>query len=213
MRKIRREYGSQRLSRKSLKDNPLEQFKCWLGEVLDLPEIPDPTAMVLSTVDCKGIPDSRVVLLKEVLDDCLIFYSNYQSRKALQLDYCHFAAANFYWPSLARQVRVRGNIAKAPTLVSDDYFESRPFTSKISSIASPQSQVIASRAVLEKSYTRLQGQYEGNKHILRPEFWGGYALKPFEIEFWQGCDNRLHDRFRYSLAETANWEKPKRLAP
>lgn len=212
MRKIRREYGSQRLSRKGLKSNPLDQFKYWLGEVFNVAEIHDPTAMLLSTVDSKGIPDSRVVLLKEVVNDCLIFYSNYQSRKAQQLDNCSFAAANFYWPHLARQVRVRGNIEKTSTSVSDDYFESRPFTSKVSSIASPQSQVIANREALEASYTRLYQQFEGKQQVLRPDSWGGYALKPFEIEFWQGCDNRLHDRFQYYLGESAAW-KIVRLAP
>lgn len=212
MRKVRREYGNRHLSRRDLINNPLELLKRWLDEAINMADIADPTAMVISTIDANGIPDSRVVLLKEIRQGCLIFYTNYQSRKAQQLASCGFAAANFYWPYLARQLRMRGKVSKTSLKLSDDYFHSRPYTSKISSIASPQSQEIPDRETLEKYYLQADKWAKKDKLVERPEYWGGYALSPFEIEFWQGRDNRLHDRFRYTLEDAENW-KIVRLAP
>jgi len=193
---IRREYGDLSLNEESVLSDPIAQFQNWFEEVLQH-EKNDPTAMVLSTVDDQGNPDSRVVLLK-ALDEAghFIFYTNYLSTKARQLDGKSSAALNFYWPEMSRQVRVRGTVEKVSETDSDLYFASRPAASQLSAIISPQSQEIASRAVLEQALTALK-QQQGEQLITRPAHWGGYSIIANEIEFWQGRDNRLHDRIQY----------------
>ncbi len=189
--------------------DPIAQFKLWFEDVLKQ-EINDPTAMVLSTVDHLGHPDSRVVLLKGLEEGHFIFYTNYQSTKAKQLDAAPFAALNFYWPQMARQIRVRGRIEKTSVEESDAYFHTRPHKSKLSAIISQQSQEIANRAILEKSLNDLIEKH-GQDPVLRPIHWGGYLLLPDEFEFWQGRDNRLHDRIHYQRQEVL-WSR-RRLAP
>lgn len=206
---IRREYGELCLHEGTVHSDPVAQFKAWFEDVL-LNEKNDPTAMVLSTVDEKGHPDSRVVLLKGIKDRCFIFYTNYLSIKAKQLDHTPYAALNFYWPQMARQVRVRGKVEKISDADSDQYFASRPLTSQFGAIISPQSQAISDRVFLENSLNQLI-QQSGQKPVLRPTFWGGYRVEPEEIEFWQGRDNRLHDRIQY-LIEDEIWHFH-RLAP
>nr|HAT8714563.1 pyridoxamine 5'-phosphate oxidase [Legionella jordanis] len=206
---IRREYGDLSLSEDRISPSPFTQFKQWFEEVVPL-EKSDPTAMVLSTVDERGLPDSRVVLLKGMEQESFIFYTNYESSKALQLAKTPYAALNFYWPQLARQVRIRGRVKRTSSKQSDSYFSSRPITSQLSSIASAQSRPIASREVLEKAINELIEQY-GQKPIVRPKNWGGYVVIPDEFEFWQGRDNRLHDRICY-IREKGEWSYC-RLAP
>lgn len=206
---IRREYGQLQLREDAIKEDPFSQFTTWFEEVLNA-EHSDPTAMVLSTIDAKGHPDSRVVLLKSVFDNAFVFYTNYQSAKAIQIQNNPFVALNFYWPHMARQVRIRGKIKRVSEAESDAYFSSRPLESQFSAIASPQSQVIESRAALEARLNTIIEKF-AKTPVVRPEFWGGFAVMPEEVEFWQGRDNRLHDRILYML-EGDNWVI-KRLAP
>lgn len=206
---IRRDYGELSLSEDSAQPDPLRQFKLWFDDVLEQ-EKNDPTAMVLSTVDKDGFPDSRVVLLKGIVDGNFIFYTNYQSTKSVQIQNTPYAALNFYWPQMARQVRIRGRVKKVSKEQSDAYFSSRPLTSQFSAIISQQSQVIEHREQLEKTLNELIQQH-GQEPVLRPEHWGGYMIVPDEIEFWQGRDNRLHDRIHY-YRQKGEWAH-RRLAP
>ena len=206
---IRREYGELTLSSTQALDAPFEQFELWFNEVLET-EHSDPTAMVLSTVDESGLPDSRVVLLKGISEQGLIFYTNYLSAKGIQLGANPCAAVNFYWPQMARQVRVRGRVKKLTTTQSDEYFASRPQASQISAVASPQSKDITGREELEQRMKKLIEEY-GTEPIVRPQSWGGYVLLADEFEFWQGRDNRLHDRIHY-FQQNGAWEK-RCLAP
>lgn len=206
---IRRDYGELSLDEQLVQDEPIAQFGLWFKDVLQN-EKNDPTAMVLSTVDAKGHPDSRVVLLKSLDEGHFVFYTNYLSTKAIEMEHTPYAALNFYWPQMARQVRVRGLAKKVSPSDSDHYFSSRPIKSQLSAIISPQSQVISSRASLEKALNELIEKH-GQQPVLRPENWGGYKVIPQEIEFWQGRDNRLHDRIQYYL-EDGKWLH-RRLAP
>lgn len=206
---IRRDYGELSLSEESVFPDPVAQFKLWFEEVLKN-ERNDPTAMVLSTADEQGRPDSRVVLLKGLDEGNFVFYTNYQSAKAIQLHQNPYAALNFYWPEMARQVRIRGRIKKVSREQSDQYFLSRPINSQYSAIISHQSQEIIDRTILETALNDLIKR-EQQDAVVRPEYWGGYMIIPDEIEFWQGRDNRLHDRIQYFLQE-GKWIH-RRLAP
>lgn len=206
---IRREYGNLSLSEDAALADPMAQFKLWFEEALNS-EKSDPTAMVLSTVDDQGRPDSRVVLLKGLFEGGLVFYTNYQSAKAMQLQAIPYAALNFYWPQMARQIRVRGRVKKTSKEQSDEYFASRPQSSQLSALASPQSQAIGTRAELEARLNKLIATH-GQAAVVRPDYWGGYWVVPEEIEFWQGRDNRLHDRIHY-YQEKGLWLH-RRLAP
>ncbi|MFT4059027.1 MAG: pyridoxamine 5'-phosphate oxidase [Legionella sp.] len=206
---IRRDYGELKLNDESLPSDPLTQFQLWFQDVLKN-ETHDPTAMVLSTVDENGYPDSRVVLLKGLEGGSFIFYTNYQSVKSVQLQKNPYAALNFYWPHMARQIRIRGTVRLVSEIQSDLYFASRPVKSQFSAIASPQSREIPNREFLEKVLNDLI-QKHGKKPVVRPEFWGGYRVIPEEIEFWQGRDNRLHDRIKYFYTD-GQWHHH-RLAP
>lgn len=206
---IRREYGDLQLNQDVIQESPIAQFKLWFEDGLTT-EKSDPTAMVLSTVDEKGRPDSRVVLLKGLDDGAFVFYTNYQSTKSLQIKQKPYVALNFYWPQLTRQVRVRGRVKRVSKKQSNTYFASRPLTSQLSAIASPQSQKIADRDVLEQALNQLIREY-GQEAVVRPRYWGGYMVIPDEIEFWQGRDNRLHDRILF-YKKRGHWMHC-RLAP
>jgi pyridoxamine 5'-phosphate oxidase len=206
---IRRDYGELVLADDALASSPIEQFNIWFAEITE-DVLHDPTAMVLSTVDEEGNPDSRVVLLKGIEDGCFVFYTNYQSTKGQQIGNHPYAAANFYWPHMARQVRIRGAVDKVNAQVSDEYFASRPLNSQLSAIASHQSKEVQDRATLERSLNELIAKH-GQEPVLRPIHWGGYRIIPDEFEFWQGRDNRLHDRIRY-IKQQNTWVHC-RLAP
>lgn len=206
---IRRDYGELSLNEDSASLDPIAQFKVWFEDVLKN-EKNDPTAMVVSTVDEKGCPDSRVVLLKGLQEGNFVFYTNYQSAKAIQIQNNPYAAINFYWPQMARQVRIRGRVKKVSKEQSDEYFSSRPVKSQLSAIVSPQSQEIQDRYFLENALNNLILQ-QNQELVVRPNHWGGYMIIPDEIEFWQGRDNRLHDRIQY-YREDGDW-KHRRLAP
>lgn len=209
MRNMRREYGQTPLMRADLLANPVAQFESWFTEI-KVTSQPDPSAMVLSTIDANNRPDSRVVLLKDIAAGDFIFYTNYESGKAQQLMQCSAVALNFYWAELARQVRIHGRVEKISAAMSGEYFASRPLDSQLAALASAQSQVIANRKILEVSIQKLSIEY-AEKQAPCPEYWGGYRVKPDEFEFWQGRDNRLHDRFRYQLIDKV-WQID-RLAP
>lgn len=211
---IRREYGDLSLNEAQLNVSPIEQFRQWYLEISAVVDVSrsDPTAMVLSTVDEHGAPDSRVVLLKGLNEDgAFIFYTNYNSSKSKQLEHNSKAALNFYWPHMARQVRIRGHVERISADKSDAYFSSRPRLNQISAIVSPQSEVIDSREVLIKRIELLQQSQDPKAPIKRPDYWGGYAMLSQEIEFWQGRDNRLHDRILY-IKKADQWVYC-RLAP
>ena len=199
---IRREYGNETLDESNVQANPLEQFKKWFEQVLAI-ESDDPTAMVLATVDEYNVPDTRVVLLKELAEDGFVFYTNYLSDKGKQIEHNPHAAINFYWAKCVRQVTIRGEIVKLSRDHAEAYFASRPIGSQVSAHASIQSAVIIERHVLEEKMAKLTKQFEGQQ-VPCPDYWGGYKLIPTEIEFFQGRDSRLHDRLRYRLVE-GNW--------
>ncbi|MFD2999053.1 pyridoxamine 5'-phosphate oxidase [Pontibacter toksunensis] len=207
---IRSNYSRQALSEDSVSREPIQQFNVWLEEALKS-KVEEPTAMVLSTVNAQGKPSARVVLLKDVSADGLSFFTNYESRKGQELRESPFAAVTFFWPSLERQVRIEGKVVKLAPEVSDTYFHSRPKGSQIGAWASPQSQEIESREVIEKADQQLSEKYNDADTIPRPPHWGGYQLQPERFEFWQGRPNRLHDRIVYEQQQDS-W-KIKRLAP
>ena len=205
---LRREYGNALLTEHTIHKDPLVQFDQWLNEVIKTDCI-DPTAMVLSTVDVEGHADSRVVLLKGFNNGRFIFFTNYDSAKALQLAINPFAALNFYWPQLARQVRIRGPVNRVSDEQSDLYFSSRPQLSQLSAIVSPQSSIIPSRDYLLNLLNTFKKSQKNP--LSRPSYWGGFYVEAYEIEFWQGRDNRLHDRFCF-IKDNHIWQMS-RLAP
>lgn len=207
---IRREYGNIMLDEHDVAGlNPFTLFHRWFKEVLSS-DNSDKTAMVLSTVDAQGKPDSRIVLLKGLENDRFIFYTNYESHKAAQCEHNPWVALNFYWPEMCRQVRVRGQVMRIDSKQSDAYFAERPRASQLSAIASPQSHPIASRQLLEDALQELSAYYH-QKPVPRPDNWGGYCVIADDIEFWQGRDNRLHDRLHYQKKD-GEWHVS-RLAP
>jgi len=206
---IRREYGKTELLEKNMSPDPISQFDIWLKEVLE-EKLLDPTAMVLATVDERGFPDTRVVLLKGFDHNGFVFFTDYQSPKAIQAEKNGTVALNFHWREFARQVRIRGQIKRISRHESEMYFSSRPRESQISAVTSNQSAIIASRSELEKHVTEVAKQYH-EKNIPCPDNWGGYSVIPFEFEFFQGRDDRLNDRIRY-LKLNNHW-KMERLSP
>ena len=191
----RRSYVTGTLSRMQLNSDPITQFEHWLGDARAAKLI-DATAMVLSTVNPNGHPTSRVVLLKGIGPAGFTFYTNHHSSKGLQLKTNPNAALLFYWQKLERQVRIQGTVTQLPASDADEYFYSRPEGSRFSAAASAQSTPVNNRAELEQAVASLKIQHpDGN--VPRPNNWGGYCLKPDYLEFWQGRDDRLHDRFIY----------------
>ncbi|MCB0167694.1 MAG: pyridoxamine 5'-phosphate oxidase [Anaerolineae bacterium] len=200
---LRIEYESPSLRRNNLKANPLEQFKVWLDEAIAA-DIIEPQAMTLSTATIDGIPSARTVLLRGFDERGFVFYTNYQSQKGRELAENPHAALTFYWSVLHRQVRIAGSVSRVSSEDSDSYFKSRPEGSKIGAWASKQSQVLRSRAELEREVKEFETEFK-DKEIPRPLYWGGYRLAPDVIEFWQGQTSRLHDRFRYVRENDESW--------
>jgi|TARA_R110000868_G_scaffold155976_1_gene382636 pyridoxamine 5'-phosphate oxidase len=200
----RREYGELSLNEQDTADSPFVQFEHWFDEAVSS-EMLDPTAMTLSTVDAAGRPDSRVVLLKGIENNAFVFYTNYQSIKSLQLQTHPYAALNFYWPSMVRQVRIRGPVARVSDAASDAYFASRPRRSQCSAMASAQSQVLTRHDNLDAKVEQLMQQHADHV-IQRPAYWGGFAVSVDQMEFWQGRDSRLHDRILYAKGDKS-WKK------
>lgn len=206
---IREEYDRFTLDIADLNPNPILQFEYWFDEAVQA-NAPEPHAFVVSTVGANGKPTGRVVLLRNATNYGFTFFTNYNSRKGQNIEANPYASATFFWQPLQRQVRIEGRIAKLSAEESDEYFNSRPRQSQIGAWASAQSAELESREALEQRYEQLVKEYEG-KTIPRPPFWGGYSIMPTQIEFWQGRESRLHDRFLYTF-ENNNWTI-KRLNP
>jgi pyridoxamine 5'-phosphate oxidase len=210
MNEPKHQYNEDSIDETTVDRDPLTLFQRWLDEAkatgMRLPE-----AVTLATATAEGKPSARLVLLKQADKDGLVFFTNYQSRKARELDSNPQAALVFYWSQLERQVRVEGKVERTSAEESDVYFKTRPRESQIGAAASPQSEVIASREALQEKADTLEKLYEG-REVDRPEHWGGYRLRPERIEFWKGRPGRLHDRILYELQTDGSWTI-KRLAP
>jgi pyridoxamine 5'-phosphate oxidase len=192
---IRKDYAQHSLDEHEVQKSPFVQFEQWLQQAVKA-EVPEPTAFTLATLGSEG-PETRVVLLKEINDPELVFYTNYRSDKAKDIAIESSVAMNFFWPELERQVRIRGKASKISRERSEAYFQSRPIKSQLGAWASAQSKVIASRQELEQQLADTEARFEGTNPLPLPDFWGGYAIEPHRFEFWQGRRSRLHDRILY----------------
>ena len=208
MADLRKSYEKAELNEEASQADPLKQFDQWLHEAIRA-EIPEPNAMTLATISKENRPSTRPVLIKGYDERGIVWYTNYESRKGIELAGNPWAALQFHWVELERVVRIEGKVERVSDKESDDYFKSRPFDHRIGAWASPQSQVIASRNVIEKAAGKYAAEYP--KDPPRPKNWGGYRLKPVLWEFWQGRKSRLHDRLRYRQ-EAGTWKR-ERLAP
>ncbi|MCK9209603.1 MAG: pyridoxamine 5'-phosphate oxidase [Ignavibacteriaceae bacterium] len=206
---MRTNYTSAPFDKAHVLKNPIAQFKVWFDEAV-LSKIEEPNAMTLATASNEGMPNARIVLLKEFDKKGFVFYTNYESQKGKELENNNAAVLLFFWKELVRQVRINGNVEKISHEESNEYFHSRPRESQIGAWTSNQSSEIPDRNFLENRFQTLQNEFDG-KEIPLPPYWGGYRVLPFEIEFWQGRENRLHDRILYSLIEN-DW-KISRLSP
>lgn len=207
----RKSYEKHELLLKDVPENPIELFQKWFYEIdQHFPE-DETNAMTLATNGLDGFPMSRVVLLKKYTYEGFIFYTNYNSEKGKAIANNPNVCLSFFWHGAERQIIIKGTAEKIAENLSDGYFESRPRGSQLGAIVSNQSEIIQSRDVLENKLKKLEKEFEG-KDIPRPKFWGGFIVKPIEIEFWQGRANRLHDRVRYTLEPDYNW-KINRLSP
>ncbi len=207
----RKSYEKSELLETNIPEDPINLFHRWFYETEDYGETDEVNAMTVSTIGLDGFPKARVVLLKKFNEEGFIFYTNYKSEKGKAIEANPNICLSFFWHTMERQVIIKGIAEKTSPSVSDGYFESRPDGSKFGAIVSNQSRVIASRTVLEEKLKELERQFQG-KEIPRPAFWGGFLVRPVEVEFWQGRPNRLHDRIRYQLQEDFFW-KIERLAP
>ena len=207
---LREDYRAKTLEITDVHTNPIQQFNEWFQEALDS-QIKEANAMTIATVDAQGKPAARIVLLKGFDENGFIFYTNYDSRKGQELAANPNIAVVFLWKDLERQIRIEGIAEKVAPAVSLNYFQSRPKGSQIGAWASPQSQVIPDRSVLEQNVLDLKEKYKDTDNLPIPSYWGGYQIKPTLIEFWQGRSSRLHDRLCYTLIEN-EW-KIERLAP
>lgn len=207
---IRKDYKLKALTEQEAKKDPVDQFSQWWEEAVAA-EIEEVNAMTLATASSSGIPDARIVLLKEYDANGFVFFTNYTSAKGQQMEENPQATLVFFWKELERQVRISGRVERVSEEESDQYYNSRPEGSRIGAWASPQSQVIESREWLDLQDQQFRELFR-SKPILRPPHWGGYRVKPIRIEFWQGRSNRLHDRLYYTLNQQGSWTM-ERLAP
>ena len=206
---LRKEYTRAGLTESDMDPDPVEQFRRWFDEALAA-GLHEPNAMIVATASPDGLPSARVVLLKGFDDRGFVFYTNYEGRKGRELEENPRAALLFYWGELERQVRIEGTASRVSEEESDAYYAGRPRGSRLGALASEQSRVVGSREVLEGRIRNLEAEYEG-RDVPRPAFWGGYRVEPEAMEFWQGRENRLHDRLVYRRGEVG-W-KMERLQP
>lgn len=207
---LRSEYAKASLDSTSIDKDPLQQFQKWFQEAI-VGNIMEPNAMCLATVSADGRPSVRIVLLKGVEEGKFLFYTNYQSKKGIQLETNPACALTFFWPELERQVRIEGSVERVSAEKSTEYFQSRPRGSQLGAWVSPQSSPVKDRSILEQRMQEMEKKFEGVEQLPKPQQWGGYAVNPYLIEFWQGRPNRLHDRIEFVKTE-ASWTM-NRLAP
>jgi pyridoxamine 5'-phosphate oxidase len=207
----RKSYDKSELLETTIPEDPINLFNRWFHEVEDFGGVDEVNAMTVATIGLDGFPKSRVVLLKKYTFEGFIFYTNYDSEKGRAISNNPNICLSFFWHTMERQVIIKGIAEKTSVNISDGYFESRPDGSKLGAIVSNQSEVISSRTVLEDKLKQLEKDFQ-RKEIPRPDFWGGFLVKPVEVEFWQGRPNRLHDRIRYQLQDDFSW-KIDRLSP
>ncbi len=207
----RKSYEKSELLENQIPEDPINLFHKWFYEAEDLNAAEEVNAMTVSTIGSDGFPKSRVVLLKKFNEEGFVFYTNYQSEKGKAIVQNPNVCLSFFWPSVERQIIIKGTAEQTTAQISDNYFASRPDGSKLGAIVSPQSEVIPNREFLAENLKELEKEWEG-KEILRPNHWGGFLVRPVAVEFWQGRPNRLHDRIRYQLQANFEW-KIERLAP
>ncbi len=207
----RKSYEKSELLENNIPEDPINLFNRWFHETEDFGGVEEVNAMTVATIGLDGFPKSRVVLLKKFNEEGFIFYTNYNSEKGKAIANNPNICLSFFWTSLERQVIIKGVAEKTPEVISDNYFSSRPNGSKLGAIVSPQSEIIPNREYLETNLLLLEQEYE-EIEIPRPKNWGGYLVRPQEVEFWQGRANRLHDRIRFQLQSDFTW-KIDRLSP
>jgi pyridoxamine 5'-phosphate oxidase len=210
IRTLRKDYSAAVLDEAHVDRNPFRMFDRWMKNALDA-GVEEPNAMTIATVDAKGRPEARIVLLRELDKKGLVFYTNYDSRKGRAMARNKHVCLNFFWPPLQRQVRISGRIEKVSDRVSSAYFKSRPRESQLGAWASLQSEALSDRRVLEDRYIMFEKKFAG-KPVPRPLNWGGFRVIPEHFEFWQGRVSRLHDRIAYSKSTSGKW-KISRLYP
>lgn len=208
--KLRKDYKLAALSETECGSEPIFLLEKWLGDAANAGQA-EPNAMTLSTVNSNGFPSSRIVLLRDISQGGLVFYTNYSSEKGKQLEGNPKAALNFFWVELERQIRIQGEVSKLSKVESDAYFQSRPRLNQLSAWASPQSEIVPDRSYLEGLLKSVEERFAQTDVIPMPPFWGGYRLAPKNFEFWQGRPGRFHDRIRF-VREENSWKK-ERLAP
>lgn len=207
----RKSYEKSELLENTIPEDPMNLFQKWFFETKEQGGIEEVNAMTVATIGLDGFPKSRVVLLKQYTEEGFIFYTNYNSEKGKAIIENPHVCLSFFWHSMERQVIIKGIAEKTQENISDNYFASRPEGSQLGAVVSNQSEVIASRSILEEKLKQLESEYEG-KEIPRPDYWGGFLVRPVSVEFWQGRPNRLHDRIRYKINDDFSWTID-RLAP
>ena len=207
----RKSYEKSELLESTIPEDPINLFNKWFYEIEEFGNVEEINAMTVSTIGLDGFPKSRVVLLKKYNEDGFVFYTNYNSEKGKAIQNNPNICLSFFWHRMERQVIIKGVAEKTSDIISDNYFQTRPDGSKLGAIVSSQSEVIPTREYLDHKLEQLEKELYG-KEIQRPDFWGGFLVKPIVVEFWQGRANRLHDRIKYSLQDDFSW-KIERLSP